>query len=76
MNVYQLPLDSYQIGGEHATLTDPSGRFCEAYGITLDGAVLIRPDGYVGWRSRTASQVPGENLRGLRNCLRTLLCRS
>ena len=28
--------------------------FLEAYGITREGAVLIRPDGIVGWRSTGA----------------------
>ena len=27
--------------------------FPEAYGITASGAVLVRPDGFVGWRART-----------------------
>src|SRR5262249_24699603 len=26
-------------------------RFAESYGIGVDGAVLVRPDGYVCWRS-------------------------
>jgi putative polyketide hydroxylase len=26
-----------------------------AYGITAEGAVLVRPDGFVGWRSRTGA---------------------
>ena len=28
---------------------------CAAYGITAEGAVLVRPDGFVGWRSRTGA---------------------
>ncbi|HYZ00395.1 MAG TPA: FAD-dependent monooxygenase [Candidatus Binatia bacterium] len=28
--------------------------FADAYGITASGAVLVRPDGFVGWRSREA----------------------
>ncbi len=35
-----------------AGLTD-LGDFCGAYGITPDGAVLIRPDGHVAWRHTT-----------------------
>ena len=27
--------------------------FCEAYGITPSGAVLVRPDGFVAWRAKT-----------------------
>ena len=29
-----------------------TGDFCERYGIDGAGAVLVRPDGYVAWRSR------------------------
>lgn len=32
-------------------LEDPSGRLSSAYGIGSDGAVLIRPDGFIAWRS-------------------------
>ena len=32
--------------------------FCEVYGITPQGAVLVRPDGFVAWRSRTALASP------------------
>ena len=37
------------------TLLDPDGVFLDRYGIEPDGAILIRPDGYVGWRSASAS---------------------
>ncbi|MGH7094866.1 MAG: FAD-dependent monooxygenase, partial [Stellaceae bacterium] len=33
-------------------LAGPEGAWPAAYGIAVDGAVLVRPDGYVGWRSR------------------------
>ncbi|HEX6461386.1 MAG TPA: FAD-dependent monooxygenase [Thermoleophilaceae bacterium] len=29
--------------------------FCEAYGVGRDGAVLVRPDGYVAWRMPEAA---------------------
>lgn len=32
-------------------LHDPEGRWPEAYGVGVEGAVLIRPDGFVAWRS-------------------------
>jgi putative polyketide hydroxylase len=32
-------------------LHDPEGRWPEAYGVGAEGAVLIRPDGFVAWRS-------------------------
>jgi len=43
-----MPLDAYRV--EH-DLMDISGKFGESYGITRAGAVLVRPDGFVAWRS-------------------------
>lgn len=50
----QLPLDIYQIGGETADLLDNEDAFCHAYGISPSGAVLVRPDSFIAWRSRDA----------------------
>ena len=33
-------------------ITDPDNTFLAAYGITPEGAVLVRPDGFVAWRAR------------------------
>ena len=43
-----LPIDCHRIGQD---VLD-NGDFCERYGITEGGVVLVRPDGYVAWRSR------------------------
>lgn len=40
--------------GDPVGLRDVEGRFLARYGIESDGAVLVRPDGYVAWRSRSA----------------------
>ena len=32
--------------------------FMSAYDLDETGAVLVRPDGYVGWRSRTKASNP------------------
>jgi putative polyketide hydroxylase len=32
-------------------LEDPGDQWPSAYGVGADGAVLVRPDGYVAWRS-------------------------
>ena len=32
------------------------------YGVEPDGAVLVRPDGQVGWRNRSAVADPGAEL--------------
>jgi 2-polyprenyl-6-methoxyphenol hydroxylase-like FAD-dependent oxidoreductase len=36
-------------------LEDVAGRFQAAYGVEGDGAVLIRPDGFIAWRHATAT---------------------
>ena len=45
-----VPIDRYRIGAPG--LRDLGG-FTEAYGLGEDGAVLVRPDGHVAWRSAT-----------------------
>jgi hypothetical protein len=44
-----LPLDAHAL---------PDVAACAAYGITPEGAVLVRPDGYVAWRSPTVLRGP------------------
>jgi putative polyketide hydroxylase len=44
----RIPIDSYTIGG---TGLQDRGGFTKAYGLANDGAVLVRPDGHVAWRS-------------------------
>ena len=42
---------------------DPGGEFERIYGITPGGAVLVRPDGVVAARFRTASPHPATAVR-------------
>ena len=49
-----VPIDRYRIEGPG--LRDLGG-FTEAYGLGKDGAVLVRPDGHVAWRSATGSAI-------------------
>jgi putative polyketide hydroxylase len=56
------PLVSHAIGG-NGYLVDPDGNWHQAYGVESDGAVLVRPDGYVAWRSRAGAAQPAEVLR-------------
>jgi putative polyketide hydroxylase len=44
-------LVAYAIGGSE--IADPDGAWLKAYELEPDGAVLVRPDGYVAWRART-----------------------
>ncbi len=40
--------------------------FAEAYGLTATGAALIRPDGFVAWRAKSA---PADPRRALSDAL-------
>ncbi|MGX1368605.1 putative polyketide hydroxylase [Streptomyces canus] len=67
-----LPLTSYRLGaGPHAELT-PEGDtdWAAVHGTTPEGAVLVRPDGFVAWRS--PGPVPDAQA-ALRQVLTTLL---
>jgi putative polyketide hydroxylase len=46
-----VPIASYAIGDPG--LADHTNAFLDHYEIGQDGAVLVRPDGYVAWRSQT-----------------------
>jgi 2-polyprenyl-6-methoxyphenol hydroxylase-like FAD-dependent oxidoreductase len=48
-----LTLDAYAVGSRGA-LVDEQGLFEELYGVGPAGASLIRPDGFVAWRTRSA----------------------
>jgi putative polyketide hydroxylase len=52
-----VPLNSYRIG-EQGDFISPDDHFLAAYGIKSDGAVLVRPDGFIGWRAETAAPQP------------------
>ncbi|WP_270881625.1 FAD-dependent monooxygenase [Paenibacillus aestuarii] len=60
----------YHIGTE---FTDIDGRFCSSYGINTNGAVLVRPDGIVGWRNFEMADDP---MQTLYNALSTILFRA
>ncbi|MFF2514515.1 FAD-dependent oxidoreductase [Streptomyces sp. NPDC058086] len=60
-----VPLDAYRIGsGPDAELSPASDTdWAEVHGVTEDGAVLVRPDGFVAWRSEGPSANPETALR-------------
>ena len=66
-----IKLDIFEIDKDG--LTDSAGVFSSAYGITRSGAVLVRPDGFVAWRSKDAS---GASAATLARTLTSLLCRT
>jgi putative polyketide hydroxylase len=57
-----VPLDTYLIAERE---------FPDAYGIAGAGAVIVRPDGVVGWR---ATDGTGASQTAVHDVLRTLLC--
>ncbi|MER5514664.1 FAD-dependent monooxygenase [Streptomyces sp. NPDC002763] len=61
----RLRLDTYRIGAAGADLVhDGEGMdWAAAHGTTADGAVLVRPDGFVAWRSEGAVPDPEGELR-------------
>ncbi|WP_405765574.1 FAD-dependent oxidoreductase [Streptomyces sp. NBC_01538] len=60
-----VPLDSYRIGsGPDAELSCASDQeWADVHGVTVDGAVLVRPDGFVAWRSEGPADDAGAALR-------------
>ncbi len=54
------PLTAYAIGAPG--IGADTDAFHDLYGIGRDGAVLVRPDGYVAWRSSAASADGGAEL--------------
>lgn len=67
-----VPLTSYRLGsGPDAELTPEGGAdWAAAHGTTPEGAVLVRPDGFVAWRAAGA-EPDAESV--LRHALTTLL---
>ena len=62
-----VPIELVSVGVD---ALDPSGGFASLYGVD-DGAVLVRPDGHVGWRMPQHSEDAEAALRG---ALAAILC--
>jgi putative polyketide hydroxylase len=64
-----VPLRAHVVG-EGGDLDDPARAWAQAYDVEPDGAVLVRPDGYVAWRNRSGSRGAEESFNvGLRRVL-------
>jgi 2-polyprenyl-6-methoxyphenol hydroxylase-like FAD-dependent oxidoreductase len=57
----RLSVTAHRIG---ADIVDADGTFHDIYGLQPEGAVLVRPDGYVGWRSVGSAADPAATLAG------------
>ena len=55
-----LDLEAYRVGG--SDLRDTDNRFCDAYGVSPKGASLVRPDGFVAWRTQGDASDPATTL--------------
>ncbi|MEY7976669.1 FAD-dependent oxidoreductase, partial [Streptomyces pilosus] len=60
-----VPLDAYRVGDGPGAELVPQDRadWAGAHGVTADGAVLVRPDGFVAWRSEGPVADPAAVLR-------------
>nr|Q9L4Y1.1 RecName: Full=Tetracenomycin B2 monooxygenase-dioxygenase; AltName: Full=Tetracenomycin B2 oxygenase; Short=Tcm B2 oxygenase [Streptomyces olivaceus]AAF73050.1 Tcm B2 oxygenase [Streptomyces olivaceus]CAP12596.1 TcmB2 oxygenase [Streptomyces olivaceus] len=57
-----IPLTAHVVG---KTLTDPADALAAATGLGEAGALLLRPDGFVAWRSDTSADDPEAVLDGV-----------
>ena len=65
-----VTIDVHRIGGD---TVDPEGAWAAITGLKPTGALLVRPDDFVGWR---AEELPAEPEAELRQVLSTILLRS
>jgi len=56
-----MPLRCYSISAED-DLVDESDGWPRLYGVGVDGAVLVRPDGHVAWRTTSSDGNPSDHL--------------
>ena len=57
-----LPLECYRIGPGLDLVPEPDADWAQAHGTSPDGAVLVRPDGFVAWRATSAAADPATTL--------------
>ncbi|MFD5284606.1 FAD-dependent oxidoreductase [Streptomyces rubrogriseus] len=72
----RVPLKSYRVGGSPGADLIPDDEetdWARAHGVTRGGAVLVRPDGFVAWRSPGPAPDPESMLRQVAG---TVLARS
>lgn len=54
-----LDLAAYRVGPD-GDAVDPDGAWAAAAGLRPDGALLVRPDGFVAWRTAGGAERPAE----------------
>jgi putative polyketide hydroxylase len=66
-----VPIAVHQIGRSGDAL-DPDGAWAQATGLVPGGALLVRPDDFVGWR---ADELPADPEKQLRQAVSVILAR-
>ena len=56
------PVDALRIGHVEGDLFDPRSLWARNRGISREGAVLVRPDRFVAWRTAGAAEDPAAEL--------------
>jgi len=69
-----VPVEAYLVGNgrDHDLVPDTDADWAELHGAAEDGAILVRPDGFVAWRAH--AEIPHAD-RVLTHVLQTVLCR-
>jgi PAS domain-containing protein len=67
-----VPIGIRRIGPE-GDVVDADGEWGQVTGLAPDGALLVRPDDFVGWR---AEELPADPEAELRHAVSNILCRS
>jgi hypothetical protein len=67
-----IDVDAYRVAPD-GDLLDSQNEWSQKMGVSADGAVLVRPDGFVAWRSGRLATTPEQSLE---NALLHVLCRS
>ncbi|MGC5284604.1 hypothetical protein ACPXB8_42145, partial [Actinomadura citrea] len=65
-----VEVDGFRIAPD-GDVVDADAQWPRAAGITGSGALLVRPDGFIGWRAAVLSEAPDE---ALFQALAELLC--
>ena len=63
---FSLPLKIYRVASD-GDLIDPENIWHQLYEVTTTGAVLVRPDGHVAWRSKASVDNPKNLLHKIIN---------
>lgn len=58
----RIPITVRRIGAR-GDIVDVDGQWADCTGLGRDGALLVRPDDFVGWRAETAGSDPAGDLR-------------